>query len=396
MMEGMRVLSCFSGIDAHSVGLSWAGMDIVGQIEIEPFCQLILEQHFPHVPKWTDIKQVSIDDIRATCGRIDLITGGFPCQSISVAGHGKGIGTEEAPTEKSGLFWELKRLIDGLRPDYLLLENVSALRSRGADTVFTALQESGYTCWPFVVQACAVGFPHQRERESGLSESEQLWSTPRTSQDHKPACESESKRRSPALNTQVMMWPTPTASLASSEPAPMKEGVQWWKQSRAARNLTAIAQSFDQHQQSPQRWATPAVNEPGITIDRIVDKDGNTPTHFNQRLYDKETGRVIQDGLPQQVEMVKMWPTPASRDWRDDGDCPSAQSRKSPCLPASVNMIGKSQELQQSDKKFKGLDKSRLNYRWVSQLMGLPADYLDLSLDIIEKLLKPSGTPTSH
>jgi hypothetical protein len=60
-------------------------------------------------------------------------------------------------------------------------------------------------------------------------------------------------------------------------------------------------------------WATPSVNELGIDPARIVDKHGNPPTHPNQRLYDKHTGRLVQDGLPQQV---LMFPTPQARDWK--------------------------------------------------------------------------------
>src|SRR5262249_35665923 len=91
--------------------------------------------------------------------RCDLIAGGFPCQDISAAGKGAGIGGT-----RSGLWFEMARIIAGVRPAWVLVENVPALRARGADRVLADLEEIGYTCWPFVVGAWAVGAPHRRDR----------------------------------------------------------------------------------------------------------------------------------------------------------------------------------------------------------------------------------------
>lgn len=155
----MRVLSLFSGIGAHDLGLEWAGMKIVGQVEIDEFSIAALNKHWPDVPKWTDIRTVSTDDIRCACGNIDIITGGFPCQDISTAGKQAGI-----EGERSGLWREMWRIIRDLRPNWLLIENVPALRTKGADTVLGALEELGYSCWPLVVGAIHSGAPHQRLR----------------------------------------------------------------------------------------------------------------------------------------------------------------------------------------------------------------------------------------
>lgn len=156
----MRVLSLFSGIGAHDLGLQWAGMDIVGQVEIDEYCQTVLKKNFPKAKRWTDIHSVTANDIRRSCRHISLITGGFPCQDISTAGKGKGI----VEGERSGLWREMWRLIRDLRPDWLLLENVPALRTRGSDRVLTSLESLGYTCWPLVVGAWSVKAPHQRNR----------------------------------------------------------------------------------------------------------------------------------------------------------------------------------------------------------------------------------------
>lgn len=155
----MKTLSLFSGIGAHDLGLQRAGMEIVGQIEIDDYCQSILKKHWPHVPKWKDITNVSGVEVTAKCGTVELITGGFPCQDISVAGRQKGI-----EGKKSGLWREMHRLVIALRPNWVLIENVPALRTKGADTALSSLEEADYTCWSFVVGAWAIGAPHRRNR----------------------------------------------------------------------------------------------------------------------------------------------------------------------------------------------------------------------------------------
>lgn len=154
----MRVVSLFSGIGAHDLGLEWAGMQIVGQVEIDEYCTKILEKHWPKVKRWRDITTVSANDIRRL--KPDLITGGFPCQDISTAGKQKGI----VEGERSGLWREMWRLIRDVRPDWVLIENVPALRTNGADIVLGALEAIGYSWWAFVVGAIHAGAPHRRQR----------------------------------------------------------------------------------------------------------------------------------------------------------------------------------------------------------------------------------------
>lgn len=108
----LRILSTFSGIGAHDLGFEWAGHKIVGQIEIDEYCQKVLAHHWPDVPKWRDICNVTASDLRDRCGRIDLITGGFPCQDISTAGKQAGI----IEGNRSSLYWVLWRLIKDIRP----------------------------------------------------------------------------------------------------------------------------------------------------------------------------------------------------------------------------------------------------------------------------------------
>ena len=149
-------LDLFAGIGGFSIAAHWAGYTTIQFCEIEPFCQQLLSERFPGVPLHNDITTF---DGRPLAGRIDLLTGGFPCQDISAAGKGEGLGGK-----RSGLWFELLRVIKECRPDRIVIENVPALRVRGADTVLAGLEEAGYTCWPVVVGADNIGAPHTRTR----------------------------------------------------------------------------------------------------------------------------------------------------------------------------------------------------------------------------------------
>lgn len=155
----MRVLSLFSGGGLGDYGLTLAGMEIVGQVEIDEYCQKILTLRWPEVPKWRDIREVKGEEVNQVCGRIDLVSGGFPCQDISTAGKGAGIGGE-----RSGLWKEMFRIIREVRPRYVLVENVSALLGRGLGVVLGDLAEIGYDCEWDCIPASAIGAPHQRDR----------------------------------------------------------------------------------------------------------------------------------------------------------------------------------------------------------------------------------------
>ncbi len=154
----MRFLSLFAGIGAFDLGCERAGWTCAGQVEIDPFCQRVLEKHWPNVPRWQDVRSVQAVDVVARCGPIDCIIGGFPCQPWSVAGKGKGA------DDPRHLWPEYARLIRELRPQWVVGENVPGLRGRGADLVLGDLEALGYTCWPLVVGADDAGAPHRRKR----------------------------------------------------------------------------------------------------------------------------------------------------------------------------------------------------------------------------------------
>ena len=92
-------------------------------------------------------------------GEVGGIIGGFPCQDISVAGLGKGL-----EGERSGLFFEIMRLAKEIKPTFLFLENVAALRTRGLETILQELTKAGYDCRWTMLRASEVGAIHKRER----------------------------------------------------------------------------------------------------------------------------------------------------------------------------------------------------------------------------------------
>ena len=157
----MRVLSLFSGGGLGDYGLELAGMEIVGQVEIDEYCQKILQLRWPDVPKWRDIREVKGGEVVAKVGRVDLISGGFPCQDISQAktSEQKGLAGE-----RSGLWFEYLRLLREIRPRYVLVENTAALTYRGLGTVLGGLAESRYDAEWCNIQASWFGAPHLRER----------------------------------------------------------------------------------------------------------------------------------------------------------------------------------------------------------------------------------------
>jgi DNA (cytosine-5)-methyltransferase 1 len=110
----------------------------------------------PEAPIWDDIKTLRIQSPDAS---IDILYGGFPCQDISIAGHGKGLAGE-----RSGLFFEIVRLAKEIKPKFIFLENVPAITSRGGLQVVTEIAEMGYDCRWCVISAASVGALHKRER----------------------------------------------------------------------------------------------------------------------------------------------------------------------------------------------------------------------------------------
>jgi len=154
----VRMLDLFSGIGGFALAASWVWgdeLELVGFCENDSYCQQVLAKNFPGVPIYDDITELEADGFTG----IDLLTGGFPCQDISVAGKGEGI-----EGERSGLWFEMLRLISGIRPRYALIENVPMLLHRGFGRVICDLAQIGYDAEWQIISAADVGAPHLRKR----------------------------------------------------------------------------------------------------------------------------------------------------------------------------------------------------------------------------------------
>ena len=155
----LKVLDLFSGIGGFSLGLERAGMETVAFCEIDKKARLVLNKHWPDVPVFDDVSTLTRETLDARGISVDVICGGFPCQDISLAGKGAGL-----EGDRSGLWFQFHRLIKEIRPRYAIIENVSALRSRGLDQVLRSLAEIGYDAEWHCIPASAVGAPHRRDR----------------------------------------------------------------------------------------------------------------------------------------------------------------------------------------------------------------------------------------
>lgn len=180
----MNHASLFSGIGGFDLAAEWMGWQNIVQVEIDPFCLKILEKHFPNTERHTDIRTFPAADY---AGRIDILTGGFPCQPYSVAGERKGEADERY------LWPEMLRVISEIRPTWVIAENVAGFASMAqfksfppVDSEGVAIGETGdvycrlgygvakktvedlkalgYEVQPFIIPAYGLDAPHRRDR----------------------------------------------------------------------------------------------------------------------------------------------------------------------------------------------------------------------------------------
>lgn len=147
--------SLFTGIGAFDLAFERRGVKTKWQVEINSYCRKVLAQHFPDAQRFEDVTKCDRHNLK----KVDILSGGFPCQDISTAGKGRGL-----QGERSGLWKEMLRIICELRPRYIIVENVSALLDRGFSTVLRDLATAGFNAEWSVFRASDFGLPHKRER----------------------------------------------------------------------------------------------------------------------------------------------------------------------------------------------------------------------------------------
>lgn len=156
----MRLLDLFAGIGGFSLAAHWMGWETVAFVEKDPFCQKVLRKNFGQdIEIYDDITTFSGKPFR---GRVDIVTGGFPCQPYSEAGKRKGTADERH------LWPEMLRTIVEVQPRYVVGENVRGLVNWSRGLVFEQVQvdleAAGFEVWAGLLPAAGVGAPHRRDR----------------------------------------------------------------------------------------------------------------------------------------------------------------------------------------------------------------------------------------
>lgn len=164
-MNRLTGVSLFAGVGGFDLAMERNGVDVVANVEIDKQCQKVLAKHFPNAKQFSDITDVKGSDLIGAGFKPErgIITGGFPCQDLSVAGKRRGLAGE-----RSGLFWEIARLIEETKTEWFILENVPGLltSNKGADfgVVVGTMADLGYSLAWRVLDAQHFGVPQRRRR----------------------------------------------------------------------------------------------------------------------------------------------------------------------------------------------------------------------------------------
>ncbi|WP_062052384.1 DNA cytosine methyltransferase [Bacillus sp. JCM 19034] len=157
----MKSIELFAGIGGISLAAEWAGIETIAFCERDKFCQKVLRKHWPDVPIFDDVRTLNkqtLNDRGVDVGAIELITGGFPCQPYSIAGKRKG------KEDDRDLWPEMFRIIEEIRPTWVVGENVANFVNMELDRTLFDLESIGYKGRAFVIPACAVEAMHERKR----------------------------------------------------------------------------------------------------------------------------------------------------------------------------------------------------------------------------------------
>lgn len=155
-MRKLTLGSLFAGIGGFDLGFERAGFETVWQVEIDEYCRRVLERHFPRAERFGDIRGCGAHNLKP----VDVICGGFPCQDVSKAGFRAGI---EDGT-RSGLWFEMCRVVCQLRPRFVVVENVTGLLERGIGRVLGDLASNGFDAEWDCLPAFTFGAPQPRDR----------------------------------------------------------------------------------------------------------------------------------------------------------------------------------------------------------------------------------------
>lgn len=327
----MRALSLFSGVGGLDLAAEAAGIEIAAMCEIEPFCRTILNKRWPGVPVIEDVRTIRGEEDYA--GAIDIVFGGFPCQDLSVAGRQAGLSGE-----RSGLWFEMLRVITSCRPRFVVAENVRGAVNLALDTVHMGLEKGGYRVWPFVVPASAFGAPHKRERLFVVGVREDVADSLRDRLQGRGErgiglfAGAQPTDEQSARCGRGDLWPTPTVN-GNNNRAGLSD--------KSGNGLATAV----------RMWATPN------TMDSLPQRsDGAT----EKMRAGARKGRTMPSNLREQVDERTMsaWRTPSARDYR------SGSPRK------------EGQQINLNDQAG-----GQLNPDWIEQLMNFPEGWTNPDVD---------------
>jgi DNA (cytosine-5)-methyltransferase 1 len=193
-MENQYHFSLFSGIGGKDLAAEKAGFITAGQCEIADYPTKILEKHWPNVPRWRDIRDVTKETVeKRGIKKIDVISGGFPCQPFSYSGKRRG-------EDDDRFLWpEMLRVIEELRPNWIIGENVPGIIDLALERCLDDLGNAGYSSQSFKVPACAADSKQERYRIFILAHS--------PSRDGAELSQSDQRAISDSLEKEGDRWP---------------------------------------------------------------------------------------------------------------------------------------------------------------------------------------------
>lgn len=339
-MGKIKALSLFSGIGGLDLAAEMAGISPVVMCEINEFCRDILHKRWVskrNIKIMTDVHDVCLQSI----GHVDLIFGGFPCQDLSIAGRKEGL-----EGERSGLWYEMFRVIRDIRPNYVVIENVRGAVNLALDTIKSSMEEEGYQIWPILLPASAFGAPHQRERLFIIGVKQSLIES--------SGCKLSSWFRQFSEDTGTLTTMANTCS----------EGLQRGKFNREVDNTgqTTFVSIAECSEITKNLWPTPVASDGGAGAvispdDTFIQKPSGVIRKVNRHGTDGSCGLA---------RIVKLWPTPREFMWKD-----SIKDRNKGNIGEKVG--------------------GQLNPDWVEQLMGFPEGWTNPD---IEQIVEWQGWPT--